>query len=175
MTSVVSREVVRAPLPELGTGPAETTHSALQKKWYIGRMVEWTNFQRDASQHFDNTNWNSHRQTLTYRAVGEPSSASLVREHYRCGDETGVRGRFIQNIGQVMSGVSVAMNVDLVFADYKASRGPAIDGQVPDIVVMTRDGWLRMLGEIKTPWVGDHNLNTAVHNGGPHFRNVLGK
>jgi hypothetical protein len=99
----------------------------------------------------------------------------LAREHFHCGDESGVRGCLIQNIGQVMSAVAVAMSADLVFADYKASQGPTMSGKVRGIVCMTLGGQMRILGEFKTPWIVDHDLKKAIHTGGARFRNVVGE
>jgi hypothetical protein len=86
-----------------------------------------------------------------------------------------VQSRFVQNIGQVMSAVSVAMGVNLVFADYKASQGRATGSKVPDITCMTQNRAVRILGEIKTPWVNQHDLEAAIMIGGARFRRVFGK
>lgn len=151
MTAEISREIVRSPLPGLVTGPSKTSHSALHKIWFQGRSQEWRTFEQDAWQQFHHTEWNKHRQVLTYRPASIPSLASMAREHYVCEDEAGVQSRFAQNIGQVMSAVSVAMGVNLVFADYRAGQSRATDPKVPDIICMTQSGGLRILGEIKPP------------------------
>jgi hypothetical protein len=162
MTAEISREVVRAPLPDIIAGPGTTSSSALHRIWFHGRIGEWNNFERDALQYFQTIDWNRHRQVISYRAVSGPSPASLAREHFHCGDEVGVQSRFVQNVGQVMSAVSVAMGVNLVFADYKASQGHATGSKVPDIICMTQNGGVRILGEIKTPWVNQHDLEMAI-------------
>ncbi|KAN0067111.1 hypothetical protein V8E54_014758 [Elaphomyces granulatus] len=74
-----------------------------------------------------------------------------------------------------MSAVSVAMGVNLVFADYKASQGRATGSKVPDITCMTQNRAVRILGEIKTPWVNQHDLEAAIMIGGARFRRVFGQ
>jgi hypothetical protein len=175
MTAEISREVVRAPLPDLITGPGTTSSSALHRVWFLGRIGNW-DIEGEAWQHFQNTDWNRHRQVINYRAVGDPSPANLAREQYHCGDEAGVQSRFAQNVGQViMSAVSVAMGVDLVFGDYKASLDRPTGFDIRDIICMTRNGGVRILGEIKTPWVNYHGLEEAIRLGGNRLRQVLGK
>jgi hypothetical protein len=175
MTAELSREVVRAALPDLITGPGKTTHPALHMIWFRGRSERWQTFEQDAMQHFQQTDWNRHRRVLTYRPANSPSPASIAREHFICGDEAGVQGRFNQHIGQVMSAVSVAMGIDLAFADYKANTSRTVDSKVPDIICMTRSGGLRIIGEIKTPWIKAHDIQRAMIAGGTLFEQILGK
>lgn len=52
------------------------------------------------------------------------------------------------------------------FADFKATIGTRINEKVPDMVRMTTAGGLRIVGEIKVPWVHDHQLANTLTGGG---------
>lgn len=175
MTAEVSREVVRAPMPELITGLQHTTSSAVHNLRFVGGIAPWDTFEKEVLEHFEATAWNRHRQVLTHRAATGPSSASIAIEQFHCGDEVGVQSRFNQNVGQVMSAVSKAMNVDMVFGDYKAGTGSAMK-KVPDTACMRRtNGQIRMVGELKTPWVGEHKLEEAMVGEGGRLKRILGR
>lgn len=74
-------------------------------------------------------------------------------------DETGVQGRFEQPIGQVLGRVFEAEGVDIRFADFKAA-GIGYS-KTPDTAMVSRNGppTLKAVGELKTPWVVNHQLS----------------
>ncbi|KAE8379788.1 hypothetical protein BDV26DRAFT_290949 [Aspergillus bertholletiae] len=87
----------------------------------------------------------------------------------------GVQGRLQQNVGQLMSAVCASMNIGMRFADYKATGGPRIGNKTPDMVCLTATGSLRIIGEIKTPWIGVHDIDKAYKYGRHKFRHLLGQ
>ncbi|KAK2798407.1 hypothetical protein FQN50_008847 [Emmonsiellopsis sp. PD_5] len=94
----------------------------------------------------------------------------LDREHYICGDEQTVCGRFAQNALAPATAVAFANGVKIRFGDFKACE-EAMDESllIPDIVavyctalnpddlkITTVKPVMRLVGEAKTPW--KHNL-----------------
>ena len=74
-----------------------------------------------------------------------------------------------------MTGVFTAQGMDLSFGDFKASIPPRRIRYVPDIACMeATTGDLRFIGEMKTPWLDEHNLEeiSADENS---LRNALGQ
>ncbi|KAE8423410.1 hypothetical protein BDV36DRAFT_290544 [Aspergillus pseudocaelatus] len=52
----------------------------------------------------------------------------------------------------------------MYFADYKVTIGPRIGQKTPDLVCMTIAGNLRIVGEIKVPWVKEHDIAAALED-----------
>lgn len=77
----------------------------------------------------------------------------------------------MQNIGYMMT---CACGTDAIFSDYWASTNQRLGGQVPDVViVLERNGSLRVVGELKVPWIDKHVLEDAILNEN-RLRHVLG-
>ncbi|KAN0067753.1 hypothetical protein V8E54_014000 [Elaphomyces granulatus] len=139
-------DLIKQPLPDLSIGPRHTVSSALQDDFFVAGLREWTDFARDVRTTCQNQTWNRRRNGLCHTTVG-----------VRLGDETGVQGQFQQNVGNTMSSIFQVFG----FVDYKASSNPRISGRVPDVVIMTEStGNLRVVGEVKTPWIRQHNLRS---------------
>lgn len=114
------------------------------------------------------------QRIICHENLGSKATWYLAKEHVVVGDETGVQGRFEQHLGQVLSAVLNAGGKPVKLGDYRASS--AIDTlNIPDIVAMeTTTSNLRLVGEVKVPWVDDHNLGDAI-NKEQNLRYVLGK
>ncbi|PLB45710.1 hypothetical protein P170DRAFT_478653 [Aspergillus steynii IBT 23096] len=107
------------PLSNLLVGPGHTISDATHQKYFLGPLKPWTSFDADVRARSDTTHWSSH--VLLFRHRYQTPAASLKIEHVRCGDETGVQGRFVANVGQVLSAACAASNTDLRFGDFKAT------------------------------------------------------
>ena len=59
------------------------------------------------------------------------------------------------------------------FSDYKSTTDRRTKAQVPDVAVMNHNGLLRIVGELKTPWISQHDL-AAGYRKLPHLRRILG-
>ncbi|KAE8347712.1 hypothetical protein BDV24DRAFT_157187 [Aspergillus arachidicola] len=164
-------KLLKKALPDLKQGPGGTKSSALhRKKYFNGPLEPWPNFERDARLHVDAAVQAPNMQTISWTSRVKDTPATMNIEHFAVGDEGGVQGRTQQNVGQVLSAVCAAVGVDMSFADFKATIGTRIEGKVPDMVCMTNAGGLRIVGEIKVPWIKSHDIATTLWVGYP--RNV---
>ncbi|KAF7596550.1 hypothetical protein BBP40_000950 [Aspergillus hancockii] len=85
-------------------------------------------------------------------------------------------GRFNGNVGQVVSAVCGAFGLDLRFADFKACKDNSLTGgKIPDVVCMTSQGELRIIGEVKTPWIKEHGLEEAYRRGRVKLDRIFGQ
>ena len=163
-------DIVKQPLPELAAGPGQTRNFAIHPIRFIGGLTPWANFNQQVIEVFDRHRWSS--ATLLHRPMGTARFYTTGQDFVRCGDETGVQGRFEQNVGQIMTAVFASQGVDVVFGDFKSSR--ASYSKTPDVAGTTWLGELRFVGELKVPWVFAHSLELALLNE-RHFRDLLGK
>lgn len=81
--------------------------------------------------------------------------------------------RIAHNVGHVLTAINRSQGVHLYWGDFKASQRCAVEGKIPDMVIMDRYGNMRVVGEGKTPWV--HNLTFVMLDAQEGFRNYLGK
>ncbi|KAB8207799.1 hypothetical protein BDV34DRAFT_223003 [Aspergillus parasiticus] len=161
--------LLKKALPDLKKGPGGTISSALhRRKFFNGPLELWPNFERDARLHVDAALQASNMQIISWASRVNDTPATMNLEHFAVGDEGGLQGRTQQNVGQVLSAVCAAVGVDMSFADFRATIGTSINGKVPDMVCMTNAGGLRIVGEIKVPWVNDHKLANTLTGGNQH-------
>jgi hypothetical protein len=151
-----AKRTVEERIPDLLIGPRHTTSSALHSVRYKGPLLEWTTFERDVNAMFQQQAWNRHNSTITIRPVGPLGPHNIAREHLLIGDETGVQGRFNQNVGHVMSAVYSSQGLNLRFGDFKGSNSTYELN--PDVAIMNQAHDVKVVGELKTPWVYEHKL-----------------
>lgn len=75
------------------------------------------------------------------------------------GDEAGVQGRFQEAIGQTLGKVFEAQGLDIQFADFKCL--PNLGNKVPDCIMKTSTNELKLVGELKVPWVSHRQARTS--------------
>ena len=168
-----AKQVVEEAVADLQIGPAKTTSLALHDLRFVGPLVPWKNFKNDVRDTYQNASWEEHQAILKHRPKGTTGIHRVERELLFCGNELSVQGRFMQNIGQIMSVISSAMGQNLVFGDINSCINRKDPRLMPDVAFMTPQGLLRGLGEIKAPWVPQHCLKKASNNG--MLRKVLGR
>ncbi|KAE8330048.1 hypothetical protein BDV39DRAFT_191005 [Aspergillus sergii] len=152
-----SLRLIKKPLPTLNRGPQSTTSSALHQTFFVGTLEEWPNFERDARATVKATVPARNTPVISFAARLKPTPATIDREHVAVGQESGVQGRIQQNVGQVMSAMCKALQIDMCFADYKATNLPRIGRKIRIWIV----------GEIKVPWVDDHDIDRTLEDGFP--------
>lgn len=118
--AVTSKLALEERLPDLRIAESRTESSAIHPMDYIGPLAPWPNFVADVRTSFRNHDWTIHHRNLYLRPIGQPGPHSLLREHVRVANETGVQGRWQERIGQVMSGVFEEQGYPLTFADFDA-------------------------------------------------------
>ncbi|KAB8265814.1 hypothetical protein BDV32DRAFT_144337 [Aspergillus pseudonomiae] len=151
------QQLIKLPLPDLAGGPGNTKSCALHK-YFVGSMEEWPNFVEEARAAVQLAGITGDTPVISWTSRVAATEANINAEHVVVGAESGVQGRVQQNIGQAMGAICKSINIDMRFADYKAAAAPWIDRKVPDMICMTTAGHLRIVGEIKTPWVKAHKL-----------------
>lgn len=110
-------------------------------------------------------------------AAVSPGLHNVDPEIVCVGDEHGLQGRFQQAIGQVLGAALEAQAVNLHFADFKCS-GLRYQN-IPDVVglsttVQGREE-LRLVGELKVPWVLPHHSLSRAYSQPQRLRRFLGQ
>ncbi|KAJ5815658.1 hypothetical protein N7474_007435 [Penicillium riverlandense] len=155
-----AKNVVDERLPPLKRGPKSTTSSALHQIKYAGRLEQWITFQKEVTEAVNQQEWHQHPGIVGYGPSGQPGHHNVAHEQVCVGDETGVQGRFQQNVGQAMSAVFSSQSYDLRFADFKCSASSY--SRTPDSIIMDSQGSIKAVGELKAPWVPDHQVNKLM-------------
>lgn len=149
---IFARETVNKALPPLLKTDSHTTASALHPLIYNGELNHWPNFCQDVRATIDNEQWSK-------RVIGYAlNSRDLDDNKVFVGDETGVQGRFQQAIGQTLGKVFEAQRLDIQFADFKCLPSLGNNDMVPDCVMKTSRNELKVVGELKVPWVPRHGI-----------------
>lgn len=171
---VKAKEIIKQPLSALLDPPSHTKTSAIHPTSYRGPLMLWEDFEADARANFHSTEWS--RATICFAAAGTPGVCNAAEnEQIYCGAETTIEGRIQSSVGAVMSAVFRAQGVNLMLGDYAATKDALTGKEAPDMMVMTRNGLGRAIGEVKVPWViPAHDLEAAVRKGGSCLRRLLG-
>ncbi|KGO51516.1 hypothetical protein PEX2_010570 [Penicillium expansum] len=144
------RETVNEALPPLLKTDFHTNANAVHRLIYNGELNYWPNFCQDVRATMDNQHWSN-------RVIGYTlNTHDLDDNKVFVGDETGVQGRFQQAIGQRLGKVFEAQRLDIQFADFKCL--PNLGNKVPDCVMKTSRNELKLVGELKVPWVIHHRI-----------------
>jgi hypothetical protein len=61
-----------------------------------------------------------------------------------------------------MTAIFASQRVDLRFGDFKA--GAVVYDRVLDVACFDGAGTVKLIGEIKTPWVADHQIQKTLDN-----------
>ncbi|KAL8949739.1 MAG: hypothetical protein Q9222_004185 [Ikaeria aurantiellina] len=180
-------------LPDIAQNPKKTGHISTSSHAFVGLFTKWVSFEREVRQNTIGQAWSG--RTLTYRdgfmdrqAILRSSSpmynlfqnnfgieVSMVlqssqqgadfAEIVRCANETGVVGRFQQQVGHVMSHVGLDLGMHLYFGDWHDKSH-----LVPDLTIWTDEGdnsVPKVCGEMKTPWTLELGDDMAVDNEDP--------
>ncbi len=169
-----AKAMIKEPLPALLEPPSHTKTSAIHPTSYRGPLLLWDSFESEARNNLNSTQWS--KATICFAAAGTPGPCNAAEnEQIYCGAEGSIEGRIQSNIGAVMSAVCRAQGVNLVFGDYAATKDAVTGKEAPDLLIMTRDGLGRAIGEGKVPWVVPaHDLDATVRKGGSDLRRLLG-
>jgi hypothetical protein len=163
----MSKEAIQSNLPKLLVAPNTTQASARHETSYIGNLGQWRNFEQDVATS-TSRRW---PQTVIDYSL---QTRDLREEEVYVADETGVQGRFVQAIGQVLGAILRAAKINIRFGDHK-SAGTAYS-KTPDIAMISPGDpmVLKAVGEIKVPWVFDHSLDQQFQSD-TSFRRTIGQ
>ncbi|PGH30329.1 hypothetical protein GX50_06887 [[Emmonsia] crescens] len=173
--------ILQNPLPLLLSRPSyRTNSSALHNSHYARTLVDW-NISEDVKN-----------VTAKQHLCSDPLDASvacvlgnpyhLKSEHYLCGDEQSVCGRFSQNALQPSTAVALQQGIKMRFGDHKVcqeNKEVKNRGYIPDFVGVAcpaqdftalqkltlknpeHQPKMRIVGEAKTAW--KHDLKLFYH------------
>ncbi|KAM5471904.1 hypothetical protein MauCBS54593_003311 [Microsporum audouinii] len=160
-------------LPMLTRKKYQTVSSAYHSIFYNGKLAKW-NFS-ESVQHVVSEYCNSKEplSSKVYRV--SDNLCSIDHEHYLCGDEQSVCGRFAQNVLGPTTAVAFANGIMTRFGDFKVSaEAKGEKTLIPDFVAvhcpaydfkgladLTEKPQLRFVGEAKTPW--NHDLEDSYN------------
>lgn len=110
----------------------------------------WPNFLRDM-------------RAFTSQTLGQPfedfQTDPFGDERVCIGNENGVIGRFMNNVGHYMDPVFMFFGIDARFGDYQTGSRPLLyppTQRAPDVVIIDGGDRIRAVGEAKTPWTVHH-------------------
>ncbi|CAI7652715.1 unnamed protein product [Penicillium crustosum] len=147
------REVAAQALPPLPQGPNHTNSNALHNIEYVGELCHWVDFLRFVEIHIQGQTWSNKVIKYTPRLDGPEAESHLI------GDETGLQGVFNHSVGFMVGKILRAQSIDLQFADFKCLGDPY--PKTPDSILMTSIAHLKVIGELKVPWVSAHQMSEA--------------
>ncbi|OQE01913.1 hypothetical protein PENSOL_c003G11771 [Penicillium solitum] len=135
------------------------TPLAVSRLTFVGTLVPWSNFLRSVENAHTTQNWPKRSRTSPYN--NGPHTLEVDKVHI--GDEHGLQGRFQQAIGHALGTALESRSIDIYFGDYKCSGSTYQN--IPDIVgLQDANGTteIKLVGELKTPWVHGHDLIVAT-------------
>ncbi|KAK2781883.1 hypothetical protein FQN51_004999 [Onygenales sp. PD_10] len=165
------------PPPLLTREPYQTQSSALHRSYYAKTITDW-----DISEDVKMVTAEKYLCSSPLDASVDVVSQNPCRvknEHYLCGDEQTVCGRYSDNALKPVTAVALQQGIYMRFGDYKVCQenlDPDNKGYIPDFVGVacpardlmslqnlvaddpTHQPKMRIVGEAKTPW--KHDLKT---------------
>ncbi|KAJ9293069.1 hypothetical protein DTO271G3_8204 [Paecilomyces variotii] len=156
-----SRDLLLQPLPNLNTSFRRTTSHALHPVHFVGVLQPWANFKSDVMNTFNAQTWSL--QHVDSRITGPAAAGSVDEEQVFVSNERGVQGRLEGRAGLVLGAAFRAQQLDLVLGDSRGAL-PPYRGYLrqPDFVIKTSSDIAKVVGECKTHWIDQHNLDNAV-------------
>lgn len=178
--------------------------SSLHAIWFVGKLELWDDFEDEVKRNFANIRWENFTAPIAYEVCGKEKSQLPMhrKNHYLCGEESSISGRWVQHVLHPMSVISKVLDYKMVFGDWKATNKRTInfgkakravplgekketDGirkrqyLIPDYALMVEEsGAPRAVGEAKTPWNHDFEQLWVDFGESKHkmdMRRALGK
>lgn len=169
-------------LPDLLVSPHTTAGPSVpsdgptdaSERW-SSSIDPWQDFKQEIRQRRTRRKPSTDR-CLYWTIPGRPYT--VAEEHFLCGEEKGVKGRFNQQVSQIMSCVAKDNDIAIHFSDWKGSTTSSVTivnsfSKLPDFCAQ-REGpgapsesknKVVFVGEAKADWKGE--LLRAVHKDRP--------
>lgn len=166
------------PLPNLDIPARRTVSHALHRIKFVGALGQWTNFKTEVANTYNSQTWNP--REIASRLTANFLAGSVHEEQVFVSDERGVQGRLEGRAGIALGAVFGAQNHDLKLGASKGALPPYPEyKKAPGFVLMTSTHEAKVVGEVKVPWIREHNLRkliTEFESGAKqdNFRHVLG-
>lgn len=170
---LTAQDLVYSSIPELIIGSSKTISDSTQKLEFKATLVHWRDFENEVRHSSQNVQWKSYPAILAYAPPTEHAGPHhTFSEQLWCGDESTVSSRFGQHVMHIMSSVFRTLSIPVWFGDYKTCVDNILGRKVPDIALLNGQGFLRAVGEVKTPW--NHDLADTMCGDDSEFRRYLG-
>ncbi|KAK2754213.1 hypothetical protein FQN54_007092 [Arachnomyces sp. PD_36] len=103
--------------------------SSFHGLWYVGELETWSGFEDEVGKNFGGIKWKDHQTILSYDIPSERVSDLnlLAKEHFLCGEELSISGRWVQHALHPMSTVGKELGYKMVFGDWKATAERDVD------------------------------------------------
>jgi hypothetical protein len=147
--TLTARDVTYQPLMSYKADPKRRVKSSsLHELWFAENLEEWDTFEDEVEKNFANIPWADHSNVLAYDLPEDVSDFHLyAKDHFLCGEEISISGRYVQHALHPMSAVSKELEYEMVFGDWKTTaerdtdfvRTIRIDTASKDIVSLTEE------------------------------------
>ena len=145
------KTLVEFAAPRLELGPHHTTSSALHNLEFKGDLRPWPGFLSAVQSMHESYAWRNECLGLSLRTRDPYTYGNVV-----VGDEHGVQGRFHKYFGDTMNAVFNSQLMGMRLADFKCIQSTY--SGIPDVILMDESHELKDVGELKVPWIRDHNI-----------------
>lgn len=139
-------------MPELHISRQHTTSFGIHSIDILAPIHLWNDFERTVRTQTDviqlkRTHLANIPQDTATRAN------HIANEQLLCGDEASVQARFNQNVCHPISSIYALQEIQCRFGDAHTTNVGQNLGGIPDIICVTDNGGVRLVGEVKTPWI----------------------
>ena len=103
--------------------PRHVKSSSLHGLWFVDNVEGWWDFEDQADSLFARVPWSAHTSILAYDFPDEGASDFHIHaaDHFICGEELSISGRWVQHALHPMSAVGKELGFTTVFGDWKAT------------------------------------------------------
>lgn len=121
---LTSKVPLQLALPPLSFEPNyHTTSKALHDIHFTGLLEPWDSFETEVLAFRPAIDEKYDIENILGYASSNPSAHDIMlSEHFRCGEEISIAGRFVANALHVVSAISRDVELTTVFGDWKATE-----------------------------------------------------
>ncbi|KAK2861234.1 hypothetical protein FQN49_004408 [Arthroderma sp. PD_2] len=105
-------------------GGRHVKSSSLHGLWFADDIKVWGSFEDEASNMFDSIPWDEHQTIIAFDLPKDGVASGFhlnANDHFVCGEELSISGRWVQHALHPMSAVSKVLKLNMVFGDWKAT------------------------------------------------------
>jgi hypothetical protein len=161
-TKINPKKAVESAAPALNTSQFHMHSSALHRIYFTGDLQPWPGFLSAVQAFHESYAWR--QETLGYRLKARHP---YTYGNSEVGDEHGVQGRFQKFFGDVLNTIFASQStvqgpIEIGFADFKCVSTPY--SRTPDVVLKDSNHTPIVVGELKAPWIDEHDIALRLVN-----------
>lgn len=115
---LTAKDLIDSSIPDIMDTKNHSSGNGLHNLWYSGEIRPWKDFENEVRHFSDGIIWNENVKPL---ATAIDNINSIDKEHFLCGAEISVSGRFVQNVLHVVSAVAAELQYECAFGDWTAT------------------------------------------------------